>query len=311
MSGQPFMTKNTLGLLTIDWNNTNSGSSDEPDPYEQTVKTPEMLAMEAAVKEKIAQRKAEKERRRKKQQRSQSPSQKAEQEAKKKKQPQAEEAAARLAKAEEKQKRLEQEREAQREKEAERKRQAAQEAALRLAAEQEEAAQKKAHEEEAQLLRKLEEEAEARRQTAAQAKEAAPQSSSQKQQHQKAQRRVSFFPCTPDNEGLVQAGTRYGRRRVPLDWERPEWTMDFGHLRHAETLHHTYSWEKPEWVTHRSLLKPTTLGKAIQAGGSLERPIVVLRRRHSFGHSFRMGQTGMGPSALSVETHHSWDPSWW
>ncbi|CAB9501455.1 expressed unknown protein [Seminavis robusta] len=68
----------------------------------------------------------------------------------------------------------------------------------------------------------------------------------------KQRRRVSFFPATADNSGLDDALRNYNND-VPFDWENPEWTKEFVDLRHTTQQSLIYGWEKPDWTVKRGL----------------------------------------------------------
>lgn len=304
----PFQTKNTLGLLTIDWTKQN-----EPEE-----KSPEILAMEQAARDVIlAKKKAKKEKAARKKARSQSPTTKNKKSASPPRARKKTDEEAALQAAEEarikaeaaiaaERRKLEADEEARLQAEAAKlaeedaaeaerqrlrklqKEQAAaaveaerlrlqtiqeEEEALRRAAEEAEA-QRRAEEEEAAFRLAAEEEARKRR-AALEAAAAAPPPVQPRQK-----RRASFFPLTKDNSGLEKAVRKYNND-VPFDWEKPEWTMDFGNLRHTTTISKTYGWEKPEWVL-RNVLRKTPQGDFIHDGHSLERPVHLLRRRASF-----------------------------
>ena len=299
----PFQTKNTLGLLTIDWTKQN----DEPEE-----KSPEIIAMEKAARDVIlAKKKAKKEKAARKKARSQSPTAKSASPPRARKKQNDEEAAklaaeeARIkaeaaiaaerrkleadeaARLKEEEAKLAAEEAAEAERQRLRKLQKEEEEAERLRLkknqEEEEAIRRAARE--AELQRRMEEEEEAfrlaaeeearKRQAALEAAATQPQPVQPRQK-----RRASFFPLTKDNTGLEKAVRKYNND-VPFDWEKPEWTMDFGNLRHTTTISKTYGWEKPEWVL-KNVLRKTPLGDFIHDGHSLERPVHLLRRRCSF-----------------------------
>lgn len=308
----PFQTKNTLGLLTIDWNK---------QPHPDEIKTPEDIAAEEAAKAAIATRKAKKAAQAA---RSRSRSKSAEslvvkaaepvERRKKKAEPvvvpvvddEAVKEKARLVQEKKEQEEAAKRQLAQDEQEAKRKgeeevrlRKIQEEEAARLAEEEQlaEYQREKEEEEEAEAAQLLaEEQVRAARIAAESVTEEVPPPPKRKMK-----RRISSFPSTPDNTGLVEAVKRYDNV-VPFDWEKPEWTMDFGNLRHTTTQTNSYGWTKPDWTTknglrsattresfcesdtpewaRRSTLRPTALGEVAKHGANLERPI--MRRSYSF-----------------------------
>ena len=319
----PFVTKNTLGLLTIDFNTFDPGSNEVS--REEVLSAEELAAREAIRKRKEKKRqksrsksptassmdKSPKEKRKTKTKtptRSKSaddaiplkPRPKKEEppkeestinkeaeeylarlEAKRKAEidklaAEAEEAARlkkleeeRLRKEAEERKRLaaEEERRKREEEEARRRALEAEEAARRAA---EEEARRKAEEEEAARLR-AEEEAKRKAEEAA-----------LKMPPKQVRRRS--FPCAP------LPGYKSFGDEVPFDWDKPVWVMNFGNLKHAETISKKYGWEIPEWAKGRNLKRAETKRSVVE----WEKP--VWARRQVLRRSSMVGGGGEGAS---------------
>lgn len=305
MSGTPFQTKFTLGLLTITPCPLDDEIECDTEEVSNDVKAEHAMENEAA-KAAIAARKAKKVARQKSRSaspgkkpsrtksRSQSPASRKKKEqamAAKKKQLEEQEAA-------KKKKELEEEEKAKKlaQEEAEKAKKLEEEAA-RKAAEAKRLAEEEAAEEAAlaEFAALAEKEEKARQQAQQEEEEAIMDASMDTSMASivprptrfRPKRRISMFPACKSNIGLNQALQRYGSD-VPFDWEKPEWTKEHVDLKHTSQVNKTYGWEKPDWA-RRSILKKTTLGDVVKQGVSLDRRLsknsgtsrVLLRRRHS------------------------------